>query len=492
MPQADKHGTTAPSEPAGEGRPGLLYALVRGVGSIGFGMAVLGLTAAYLAAVSVAEQPLADWLGVPRERVYAWWPLPALCALVVLSMLAATLTRVPLRPACAGAWLSHLGVAAIAVGGGWYAVAGEAGECGSAIEGGEYAPMTHVYLRNTAAVYLAETPGGPWRQLAVPGLDMANLPESDAAGLVRLDVPLAEAPGGTPLRATGVSLAPVPVNCAHGEATHAMLRIERAGEVADVLVGGRRTSERDGYTILFLPHSSPEKLAKVTFAAQSGGRPPGLEGRDMLLLMTGPEIPTPTLIAFGPGLDPGPWKLPRGASAELSPGGRRVRIRAESYARVVAPPHLLLTIGGSPPREHAVPFAAFGRYAPAVPASVDGRPFWLRFSRARRPLPSEVRVVEPERVTFANSSMVKDYLCTLAVDGRREKLSLHEPVQVGRWRWTQGQWVPDADRPERIVFGVRSRPGLWLVWVGCGMVALGLPLAFYVKPLLLRRKEARP
>jgi hypothetical protein len=46
--------------------------------------------------------------------------------------------------------------------------------------------------------------------------------------------------------------------------------------------------------------------------------------------------------------------------------------------------------------------------------------------------------------------------------------------------------MPAGNDVQQIVFGVASRPGTWLVYLGMILIGLGFPWAFYVKPLLLR------
>jgi hypothetical protein len=68
-----------------------------------------------------------------------------------------------------------------------------------------------------------------------------------------------------------------------------------------------------------------------------------------------------------------------------------------------------------------------------------------------------------------------------------QTLSLNNPVNVGPYQLSQNTWLPEAESATEIIFSVASRPGLWVVWAGCWLIGLGMPIAFYVKPLLLRR-----
>jgi len=87
-----------------------------------------------------------------------------------------------------------------------------------------------------------------------------------------------------------------------------------------------------------------------------------------------------------------------------------------------------------------------------------------------------------------------DYACLLEVaapPGGPPKLvecRLNRPAAVGGLRVYQSTWSPGPEAPEEVVFLVASRPGIRAVWLGCILACLGLPYAFYVKPLLLRRQ----
>ena len=72
---------------------------------------------------------------------------------------------------------------------------------------------------------------------------------------------------------------------------------------------------------------------------------------------------------------------------------------------------------------------------------------------------------------------------------RSEKLSLNHPIRLGPYQIGQSRWIPDPRRPMEIVFTVATRPGLVVVWLGGAMIVAGMVIAFYVKPLLLKRRE---
>ena len=115
---------------------------------------------------------------------------------------------------------------------------------------------------------------------------------------------------------------------------------------------------------------------------------------------------------------------------------------------------------------------------------------------ASKPLPGALQVEKAEYLTYPGSAVPKDFRCEVLVaaggTARRETLSLNNPIRLGPYQIGQGSWLPTPEAPTRIVFIVASRPGLPIIWFGLTMVSLGFPYAFYVKPILLRRRRGKP
>jgi hypothetical protein len=138
-----------------------------------------------------------------------------------------------------------------------------------------------------------------------------------------------------------------------------------------------------------------------------------------------------------------------------------------------------------------VPLAAYEHLAPPLLVDLPGnRAVWLGFSRRREDLPATIKVISAEYLTYPASGIPKDYRCRVEIlsggQRRPETLSLNHPVQVGAFQFSQNSWGPDPAHTLQISLGAASRPGLWAVWTGCILICLGLPIAFYVKPLLMR------
>jgi hypothetical protein len=131
-----------------------------------------------------------------------------------------------------------------------------------------------------------------------------------------------------------------------------------------------------------------------------------------------------------------------------------------------------------------------------VPLDADGkRTLRLSFSARRVPLGDHVQFHSAEFLTHPGTHVPKDYRTDLTVGkgsaGRDETLSLNHPVQVGPYQLSQNNWsfFRDGRSPSHVFLTVGSRPGLWLIWLGCWMICLGFPYAFYVKPLLRRARR---
>ncbi|RPI60091.1 MAG: hypothetical protein EHM48_07815 [Planctomycetaceae bacterium] len=97
--------------------------------------------------------------------------------------------------------------------------------------------------------------------------------------------------------------------------------------------------------------------------------------------------------------------------------------------------------------------------------------------------------------TFGSSGVTKDYICNVSIgsgaSASRETISLNHPLQVDSFQISQGAWLPSGENPRYIVFNAASRPGLNVIWTGLAMICIGLPMAFYLKPVLLKRQSAK-
>ena len=354
----------------------LLGPLLRGMGSIHLGLLLLALVAAYLGIVSVwaSQSPgsLAAVLRRPADEAYGHPVLIALLAALVVNMLIASLTRIPLDLPHAGAWMSHLGVVTLAAGAMLYAAFAVKGYCAFERDETNWPAVTDFYEDGTHAIYVYERP-------------------TEAPKVVKL-----------PIRDDGRDEQPlnIPVPC---------------GDAGPQI---RVTAYLRNFVVL-TPAGQAVSPSAVRLEAGEGDR------RDVT------HLP----LIWAPARDYAEWVR--------LPGGR-----------------------------------------------------WIGFcySRLTRPLGGKVDLLGAEYQTQPGSHVPKDYRCDLRVtrEGRerKETLSLNNPVKLGPYQLSQDRWEPaTGGQPSVIFLGVRSRPGLPAIWAGCSMIVAGLLWAFYVKPLLLRRRR---
>ncbi len=125
---------------------------------------------------------------------------------------------------------------------------------------------------------------------------------------------------------------------------------------------------------------------------------------------------------------------------------------------------------------------------PAVERAVADDPYGPVPADAWRPLGGELRIETARRRMGPGGRVVDDVRCRgVVVDprGRREVLlGLNRPIRVGPYQVALGRWDGDA-----VVLQVTTRPGVWAVWWGLGLIVAGMVWAFHVKPLLRGAKE---
>jgi len=442
----------------------------------------MALLAAYLAAASIWPQAAGRLSG----GAYAGWLPLTLWGLLCANLLAATLTRVPPDLLHAGAWCSHLGVLVLAAGALAYAAGAVRGQCAVARTADGWATLREVYREDRSSAYVR----GP-----APGPAEAHLPPLawGGEGLQALDVPLAGGPEGVQLRVRGfqdnVSLTAV-----------AELRVRDGADDRRVALAAddpdRYRLDGDGYALMYLP-DPPEGLLE--------GPWPALE-EDRAYVVTQPAGPPSALLVARDGT-PRRVDLPLGRETELPLAGRTVHVTPlRFYTRPLderpeaAPPLeaaiVIEAVAGDWTCATFVPFAFFEHLSrPQRLLLPDGRDVRLAFAQARQPLGAEVDVLTAEYTTWPASVVPRDFTCRLRVrtegDERLETLALNRPVMVGRFQLSQGEWRPDPREPMVLVFSAATRPALPAVWAGCGLVLAGMLFAFYVKPVLARRRGAR-
>jgi len=192
------------------------------------------------------------------------------------------------------------------------------------------------------------------------------------------------------------------------------------------------------------------------------------------------------------------------------------------------------------------PFTQYARTqtseAERVVGLPDGRRVHLMFGRVRHEFwpTMGVRLADFEMIPYEHSQVPRDYRSELIVMRRwqgvqedvRRKTSLNEPLlertpfqaredvpwvfnaaaRVLSWiapnqykfsqaGWDQGGWVQSQEATERgetkrpyaryTILGVGNNPGIYIIATGAVLMSVGIPLAFYGKPWILRRRKRR-
>jgi hypothetical protein len=156
-----------------------------------------------------------------------------------------------------------------------------------------------------------------------------------------------------------------------------------------------------------------------------------------------------------------------------------------------------------------VPFSPYGEMGeppegkpPAVVDVPGVGPVALMLATTRRPLPSAVTLTKFEPVHFPGATRAyADYISTLTVvdkDGpdagkpRTLVAQLNAPAADHGLYYFQSAWDGDDNAPAEkrfTVLGVANRPGIPLMTAGAILIIAGIGYAFYVKPILLRKKK---
>lgn len=169
----------------------------------------------------------------------------------------------------------------------------------------------------------------------------------------------------------------------------------------------------------------------------------------------------------------------------------------------------------------------------------DGRTLRLAFGRLSRQLPGmALQLVDFEMVPYAHSDVPRDFFSQVRiVDLARgetyvETTRLNDPlvhhvpfrasdeqpalanalgwlitrIAPNQYKFSQAGWDAQgwresaqavkegrADRPQAsfTILGVGNNPGIYIIATGAVLVAIGIPWAFYIKPLIMRRRRDR-
>lgn len=146
-----------------------------------------------------------------------------------------------------------------------------------------------------------------------------------------------------------------------------------------------------------------------------------------------------------------------------------------------------------------------GRYEPVTVALPDGRIVEAMFTRERRPLPDPV-VLDDFVLTATvggftgDMSSIRDWTSLIRFDERGQgwsetkRVETNEPAAHAGLRFFQAYWDAPRSGSSGMSFtglGVGNRRGVITQLVGCTIAVIGMMYAFYVKPIIKRRRRDR-
>jgi len=485
-----------------------LAPLARVAGSPRVGLALLAALLVYLGVSSLrcaAEDIAPGAAGSP----YAAWQLKALLAALVCNVVAATFVRLPAGAEALGAWGAHAGVVVLAAGAAWYAAKGVAGYAVAQrpAPGAPFAAVERFYLEDTLAAYVSVIDSD------APALAAQTpLPSMTRGRSAILDRPV-ESPRAD-VTAQIVDHAPA-----------ALIRFEwRDAGPADVPAvevalddGGRRPARVLCPTYAFAAEWDRGDYA-VRYAPQTPATQPGKVALDTVFIH-GRLGGQAAVIVCRPDGSTQRHAVGVGQRIDLTLGGRPVGLTVRRFLARAWRAGVAMRTQPAPRSAQAVKldiaigdwrgaqwiaFDPFIRTVRLDDADLqrlplpDGRTLALHLAPQSRPLPHPFRPGGARWLTYPGSGICKDKVCSLSLldpagqDAGQVPCRLNRPADLGPVRLYQDQWRPEADAPDEMVFLVRTRPGIWAVWLGCTLICLSLPYAFYVKPLLRRRRRAAP
>lgn len=139
-------------------------------------------------------------------------------------------------------------------------------------------------------------------------------------------------------------------------------------------------------------------------------------------------------------------------------------------------------------------FPPYGSYAPRTLSLSDGRRIELLYSRQRRPLPAPIALERFVLETHPGGQRERDFISVVRYRQGGEwseprEIRSNQPAQYGGLWFFQAEWDPNAEAVT--VLGVGNRQGIGTMLTGVVLSILGMIYAFYVKPVLLRRRSRR-
>jgi hypothetical protein len=484
---------------------------LRIVGGTYVGVALIGLIVAYVGAVSVLLQVQPDHrvLGLSGARPYAHPILLALAALLSVNLLVASIHRIKFDLPRLGAWCSHAGVLVLLAGTMWYVLDAQKGDALSTLvqtppghpgpPAYSWSPIDSFCLEDTFALHI-ET--GSYKNQASLG-DLCDCADKylktqiDAGGDLKIQV--FRYIEKAVLRERWANDGPQPLGAVELQVSDR----ENSGRAVICPAMERYLGiQGHGYILMYHPDAT-EALAKNVLA---NPMPPGMAGASLLMIVHGKDIPARVLVLRSDGKrssldlkvdEPLEIELPdQTVAIGVSRFFDRARMSYEGRPALASEGELAVGAvevelsRGDWRHRTFLPFSRYPSQADwlSIPLPGEGTAR-LAFSRRSLPLGRTLQIVSTEYQTNPGTAMPRDYRCEVDLEkSGRGTISLNHPLDVGPYQVSQGSWAPSGPEVRQIVLGVASRPGVWMVYLGMILISAGFPWAFYVKPILLRKR----
>ena len=150
-------------------------------------------------------------------------------------------------------------------------------------------------------------------------------------------------------------------------------------------------------------------------------------------------------------------------------------------------------------------------YEPRTVRLADGREVELLFSRQRLPLETKISLEEFVLTAHVGGftgrqGTIRDYTSRVRFKDEGDatwtepvSVSVNDPIEHDGYWYFQAQWDPPDETPAEgqrasaglnyTVLGVGNRNGVYTQLLGCCIAVLGMIYAFYVKPVIKRRRQ---
>ncbi|MDP6633827.1 MAG: hypothetical protein QGG42_02935 [Phycisphaerae bacterium] len=451
--------------------------------------------------------------------VYGHWSVVVLTFAFCLNLLFATV-RIPISWDRAGAWCSHLGLMFLVVGSVAFWRMRTEGQCLflRATDGG-WSRVNRFFLsKDVMTCYVSAS-----ARILPDSSAKTEFASPASMDPVDINVPVKGAPPGVSIKASRlyprteltdhwyddeVGLVPaVEVQISHGEQTALITMCESSPETCAIrlpecvvsfetreAMSQERIDEINART----PPRSQPSLESFSIHYRGRGQPV-LVVRDSSGRLHRRSFTPGQIVSTASGEHPSSVRLIR--TMNRARRGFKLKVPPETQRDPKQGAIELTITSGSQELKRIVPYYPYLAGGATTIRLPSGRRFYVAFSNSNEELPEPISITRHEFKTAPGSSMVEDYICDLEIGSgvrvRKETVKLNAPVSLGRYRLTQSTWRPkNPDRPDysdpgAIILGVADRPGILLIFVGGIAVCLGFPYAFYIKPLILKRKSRR-